>query len=42
MAHFAKLDENNVVLSIHRVQDDIATDETAGINYLKNLYKWEN
>jgi hypothetical protein len=42
MAHFAKLDENNVVLSIHRVQDDIATDETTGINYLKNLYKWEN
>ena len=42
MAHFAKLDENNVVLSVHRVQDDIATDETAGINYLKNLYKWEN
>lgn len=42
MAHFAKLDENNVVLSVHRVQDDIATDETAGINYLKNLHKWEN
>lgn len=42
MAHFAKLDSNNVVLSIHRVNNDIATDETAGINFLKKLYNWQN
>ncbi len=42
MAHFAKLDENNIVISVHTVSNDVATDETVGINYLKNLYKWEN
>ena len=42
MAHFAKLDENNTVISVHTVSNDVATDETVGINYLKNLYKWEN
>ena len=27
MAHFAKLDENNVVLSVHVVNNDVITDE---------------
>ena len=42
MAHFAKLDENNIVLEVFPVSDDVATDEAAGIAFLKNLYKWEN
>jgi len=44
MAHFAKLDENNVVLSVHVVNNDVITDangdeqESLGITYLKNLH----
>jgi len=38
MAYFAKLDENNVVTQVNSVSNDIATDETAGINFLKNLH----
>ena len=37
MAYFAKLDENNVVTQVNSVSNDIATDEAAGINFLKNL-----
>jgi len=39
MAHFAKLDENNIVIRVHRVGDDIATSEQAGIDYLQKLHK---
>jgi hypothetical protein len=44
MAHFAKLDENNVVLSVHVVDNTIITDENGdeqeslGIAYLQNLH----
>jgi len=42
MAHFAKLDENNVVTEIIVVSNDIATDETSGITFLKDLLKQPN
>ena len=44
MAHFAKLDENNVVLSVHVVDNSILTDENGdeqeslGVTYLQNLH----
>jgi len=39
MAHFAKLDENNVVTEVVVVSNDIATTEDAGVTFLRNLYK---
>ena len=39
MAHFAKLDENNIVTKIIVVSNDVATDEITGVNFLKNLFK---
>ncbi len=49
MAHFAKLDENNIVLAVHVVNNDvIAVDgvesEQAGIDFLTDLHghtKWK-
>ena len=43
MAHFAELDENNVVLRVNVVHNDITTidgveDEQRGIDYLNGLY----
>ena len=38
MAHFAKLDNNNRVISVHVVSNDIATTEQAGVDFLNNLY----
>ena len=38
MAHFAKLDNNNIVVDVQSVSNDTATDETAGVNFLNNLY----
>jgi hypothetical protein len=43
MAHFAKLDENNVVLAVHVVNNDVITidgveSEQAGINFLTGLH----
>jgi|TARA_R110000824_G_scaffold121477_1_gene277577 hypothetical protein len=38
MAHFAKLNSDNIVLTIEVVSDDIATTEQAGVNFLNNLY----
>ncbi len=43
MAHFAKLDENNVVLAVHVVNNDVITidgveSEQAGINFLTRLH----
>ena len=43
MAHFAKLDENNIALSIHVVNNDVITidgveSEQAGIDFLIELY----
>ena len=42
MAHFAKLDNNNIVTLVVTVNNDIATDEAAGISFLKTLYKESN
>jgi len=42
MAHFARLDENNVVIRVHRVGDDIATSEQAGIDYLQKLHNTDD
>jgi len=47
MAHFAKLDENNVVLAVHVVNNDvIAVDgvesEQVGIDFLTQLHKHNN
>ena len=43
MAHFAKLDENNIVLAVHVVNNDVITidgveSEQAGIDFLSNLH----
>jgi|TARA_R100001530_G_scaffold124679_1_gene92936 hypothetical protein len=35
MAYFAKIDENNIVLRVSVVHDSIATDEAAGVTFLK-------
>ena len=41
MAHFAKLDENNIVRQVVVVADSVATDEAAGIAFLESLYGTE-
>lgn len=44
MAHFAKLNENNVVISVHPIADENCLDENGneseevGINYCKSFY----
>jgi hypothetical protein len=43
MAHFAKLDENNIVLSVHVVNNDVITvngveSEQVGIDFLTSLH----
>ena len=47
MAHFAKLNENNTVLSIHVVNNDVITvdgneSEQAGIDFLTSLHSHTN
>ena len=37
MAHFAKLDTNNVVTAVNVVNNDVATDEETGVAFLGNL-----
>jgi len=44
MAHFAKLDENNIVLAVHVVNNDVITvdgveSEKAGVDFLTSLHK---
>tara|TARA_R110002020_G_scaffold307644_2_gene523457 strand:+ start:134 stop:532 length:399 start_codon:yes stop_codon:yes gene_type:complete len=39
MAHFAKLDENNIVVAVHVVHNDVATDEQAGADFLNKIHK---
>ena len=39
MAHFAKLDENNIVTQVIVVSNEIATSENAGVTFINNLYK---
>lgn len=43
MAHFAKLDDSNIVLAVHVVNNDVITvngveSEQAGIDFLANLH----
>ena len=38
MAYFAKLGTGNIVQKVEVVNNDIATTEQAGINFLNNLY----
>jgi len=38
MAHFAKLDSENVVERVEVVSNAIATDEAAGVAFLQSLY----
>ncbi len=45
MAHFAKLDENNIVLEVHVVNNDVITidgveSEQAGIDFLNDLLNY--
>jgi hypothetical protein len=47
MAHFAKLDDNNVVLAVHVVNNDVITvdgveSEQAGIDFLADLHGHNN
>ena len=37
MAHWAELDENNIVTEIHVVHNNDAPDETTGVNFLTSL-----
>ena len=37
MAHFAQLDDNNVVISVVVVEDSDAPNENAGVAFLKSL-----
>jgi hypothetical protein len=39
MAHFAILKAGNIVERVEVVSNDIATNEQAGIDFLRNLYK---
>ena len=39
MAHFAKLDENNIVQNVVVVHNNVATTEQAGVDFLNDLYK---
>ena len=38
MAHFAKLDKNNVVVAVHVVHNNEAPTEEAGVAFLKGLH----
>ena len=39
MAHFAKLNSENIVEKILVVSNEVATDEQSGVNFLNNLLK---
>ncbi len=40
MAHFAKISEENIVLSVNRVDDSHAPTEEAGQTFLENVHGW--
>ena len=42
MAHFAKLDENNVVIEVHVVENKYAETETEGIAFLQGIFNYSN
>ena len=39
MAHFAKLGKENIVEKVEVVNNNVATTEQAGVDFLNNLYK---
>ena len=42
MKYYAKLDENNIVLSAITLADDIGANEVEDIKYLTETYGWSN
>jgi len=42
MKYFAKLSLENIVLSIHKVEDSNASTEQAGSEYLTNIHNWSS
>ena len=40
MAHFAKINTNNEVLAVHKVNDSDASTESAGRTFLENTFSW--
>ena len=38
MAHFAKLNDSNIVTEVIVVSNDVATSESAGVTFINNLY----
>lgn len=45
MAHFARLDENNIVLAVHVVNNEVLdpnNEEQSGIDFLTELHKHNN
>jgi len=38
MAHFAKINDSNIVEQVIVVSNDVATSESAGITFINNLY----
>ena len=42
MAHFAKIADNNKVITVEVVSNDIATTEQAGIDFLNNFHGTDN
>jgi len=39
MAHFAKINNSNIVEQVIVVSNDVATTEQAGVDFINNLYK---
>ena len=39
MAHFAKINNSNIVEKVIVVSNDVATTEQAGVDFINNLYK---
>jgi hypothetical protein len=45
MAHFAKLDDNNIVIAVHVVNNDALNpndEENSGVEFLRGLYGYTN
>jgi len=38
MAHFAKINDSNIVTEVIVVSNDVATSESAGVTFINNLY----
>ena len=42
MAHFARLNTDNIVTEVEVVSNDVATTEQLGINFLKTVHKTDD